>query len=272
MNVAIDDGDYFVQYGSEYMVQEYKKKWTNNTDTPSFTWIGRTTYDTRISPLLIQIYNVNTGTTTATDSYSQTNQDSTQFLYKGVGFQGLSQSFTAGSDCYVPKVAFYIRRTGSPPGTVTANIYSHSGTYGTSSIPGSLMATSIPIDTTTLTSSLTLVDFTFNTPVKLTNGTKYVVSIEYNGGNASNSLEVGVDASSPSHGGNEGRLFTNAWSALSSEDVCFFVYITPWETLATINTVPADTDFAKTVTQSTNVSNYYDSKNIVTFRVYQQVF
>lgn len=61
-NVAIDDGDYFVQYGSEYMIQEYRKTWTNNTDNPSFTWKGRTTYDTRISPLLIQIFNVNSST------------------------------------------------------------------------------------------------------------------------------------------------------------------------------------------------------------------
>jgi hypothetical protein len=44
-----------------------------------------------------------------------------------------------------------------------------------------------------------------------------------------------------------------------------------WETLATINKIPADTDFTTTVTQSTNIANYYDSKSIVTFRIYQQV-
>lgn len=40
------------------MIQEYKKRWINNTDIPQFTWKGRTTYDTRISPLVVQIYNV----------------------------------------------------------------------------------------------------------------------------------------------------------------------------------------------------------------------
>lgn len=56
-NVAADDGDYFVEYGSEYMIREYKKDWTNNVDSIYFTWRGRTTYDTRVSPMLIQIYN-----------------------------------------------------------------------------------------------------------------------------------------------------------------------------------------------------------------------
>lgn len=40
------------------MVETFKFANTNNTATPSFTWKGRTTYDTRISPILIQIYNV----------------------------------------------------------------------------------------------------------------------------------------------------------------------------------------------------------------------
>lgn len=61
MNVAIDDGDYFIQYGSKYMIQEYKMDWTNNTDVPTFTWKGRTTRSTLISPFLIQIYNVTSG-------------------------------------------------------------------------------------------------------------------------------------------------------------------------------------------------------------------
>lgn len=58
-NVSGDDADYFIEYGSEYMIRNYQCDWTNNTDIPSFTWRGRTTIDTRISPMFIQIYNVN---------------------------------------------------------------------------------------------------------------------------------------------------------------------------------------------------------------------
>lgn len=57
--MAVDDSDYFIQYGSEYMVQEYKKKWINNTDSPRFTYKGRSTEDTRVSAILIQIFNQN---------------------------------------------------------------------------------------------------------------------------------------------------------------------------------------------------------------------
>lgn len=44
-----------------------------------------------------------------------------------------------------------------------------------------------------------------------------------------------------------------------------------WETLANQTLVPADTDFQVIVTQSTNVANYYDTNNVVTFRSYQLV-
>lgn len=61
-DVAGDDGDYFIEYGSEYMIREYKYDWINNTDSPQFTWRGRSTVDTRVSPILIQIFNVNSST------------------------------------------------------------------------------------------------------------------------------------------------------------------------------------------------------------------
>lgn len=61
-NVTVDDGDYFVEFGSEYIIQEYKRKWINNTDNIAFTWAGRSTESTVTSPLLIQIYNVNSAT------------------------------------------------------------------------------------------------------------------------------------------------------------------------------------------------------------------
>ncbi len=49
-------------------------------------------------------------------------------------------------------------------------------------------------------------------------------------------------------------------------------YNTPaWETLASQTMVPADTDFTLSATQSANLSNYYDSRNTVSARVYQLV-
>lgn len=61
-SVSVNDGDYFIEYGSEYMIREYKYKNLNNTDIVTFTWKGRSTESTQVSPILIQIYNVTSGT------------------------------------------------------------------------------------------------------------------------------------------------------------------------------------------------------------------
>lgn len=54
-----DDGDYSIQYGSEYIISNYKRTNTNNTDVPSFTWRGRSTQSSVTSAMIMQIYNVN---------------------------------------------------------------------------------------------------------------------------------------------------------------------------------------------------------------------
>lgn len=58
-DVSNDDGDYFIEYGSMYVIRQYKKQWVNNTDNIYFVWKGRSTQSTLVSPILIQIYNVN---------------------------------------------------------------------------------------------------------------------------------------------------------------------------------------------------------------------
>lgn len=60
-NEAIDDGDYFIERGARYVIQEYRDMHINNTDNITFTWKGRSTLSTLISPILIQIYNFSTG-------------------------------------------------------------------------------------------------------------------------------------------------------------------------------------------------------------------
>lgn len=60
-DVSVDDGDYFIESGAEYLIREYKKDWTNNTDIITFTWKGRSTISSQASPIFIQIYNVTTG-------------------------------------------------------------------------------------------------------------------------------------------------------------------------------------------------------------------
>ena len=270
-DVMDDDGDYFIQFGSEFMVVNFQEKFANSTDNINVRWSGRSTVSTVTSPVFLEIYNVNTGTSTATDSYSESNQSGTEFMYKGAGFKGVAQSFSPSSNSRLAKATFYLRRTGSPDGYITARLYSHSGTYGTSSVPGNLIASSVPVLATSVPTSLTLTDFIFPYPTRLDSGTNYVISVEYANGDSSNNIEVGEDTTSPTHGGNQSTLFNNLWTQSSTIDVCFYIYITSWETLDMENLKPADTDFTLSGSVTTNVSNYYDTRNQVTCRVWQQV-
>jgi len=55
-----DDGDYYIQYGSEYIITEFSYTHLNNTDAIQIVWNGRSTLSTKISPVFLQIYNNNT--------------------------------------------------------------------------------------------------------------------------------------------------------------------------------------------------------------------
>jgi hypothetical protein len=123
------------------------------------------------------------GGTGVIDSYDTSHQDSTTFLNGST--LALGQSFT-GNGATVTQAQFYLNKTGSPTGNAVAKIYAetHSTAYGTDSIPtGTALATSDNFDVSTLTTTLALVSFTFSggNQIVLTNGSLYVVTIEYTG-------------------------------------------------------------------------------------------
>lgn len=121
-------------------------------------------------------------------------------------------------------------KTGSPTGTMYAKVYAITGTYGTDATPtGAALATSDGVDVASLTTSYNLITFTFSgaNRITLTADTYYAVIVEYAGGDSSNYLRVGADNSSPSHDGNRigWSNSSSTWSASSTTDVCFYVYI-----------------------------------------------
>jgi len=59
-NVSADDGDYFIQSGTQYVITQFKNTHQNNTDSITVTWKGRSTEAPFISPLVLQIYNQTT--------------------------------------------------------------------------------------------------------------------------------------------------------------------------------------------------------------------
>lgn len=168
------------------------------------------------------------------DSYGESYYSTSMVVVLG-GITQRGQSFT-GDGGTLDKIKFYLSKYGSPTGSAYARIYSHSGTYGTSSIPTSLggtpptynlLATSDAFDVSTLSSTeMQLKEFTFSGDQKITleDGTYYVLAISYTGGDTSNRIYIGADNSTLSHSGNYSSYNGWSWSYNSSYDIVFYVY------------------------------------------------
>lgn len=158
------------------------------------------------------------------DQYATTNQDSSHPMSSDTGAhqQGVGQSVRLSEAGYVTAVSFFLSKFGSPTGNAVAKIYATSGTHGTSAVPtGTALATSGNVDVSTLTGSYALTEFTFSQLVLLSENTTYCVVIEYSGGDVSNYVQVGIDATAPAHAGNDAVYFASAWGANPGFDVIF---------------------------------------------------
>lgn len=140
---------------------------------------------------------------TIADSYSETNVDS--YLSLGASFVRFvaGQSFT-GVAGTLHSVRLLLRKVGAPPGNFNIRVYAHAGTFGTDSAPTGAFLASFTVAASTLSTTATLENFIMDAVnrIGLVAGTKYVVTVEYGNGDASNYIEVGRDTSSPTHAGN----------------------------------------------------------------------
>ena len=202
---------------------------TDTTPTLLFTGIDEHGNDVRYN---IQVSdNAGFASTGTPDSYSTSNQDGTGKCGAndpGNGiYPGYAQAFDSGAGGTLDLCKFYLSKTGTPTGNATAKIYAHTGTFGTDSKPtGTALATSDVLDVSTLTGSLVEKTFNFSgaNRIALTASTKYCVTIEYSGGDASNYVNVGFDENSPTHGGNMALLISGTWTE-NFRDAIFTVQV-----------------------------------------------
>jgi len=148
----------------------------------------------------------------------------------------VGQSFT-GDGSKLTSCKFYLYKLGSPTGNATAYLFTHSGTYGTSSVgSGTNLAASATFDVSTLTGSIAPITFTFNGTYTLVDGTHYVIAVFYNGGDASNRILAGCDGTIVG-AGHDGNLcyFNGSWNADSTDDALFYVYGTINDTYSVAN-------------------------------------
>lgn len=158
------------------------------------------------------------------DAYPENHYASGDGLDDSAEHSDVGQSFTAGHTANITSAKFYVAKLGSPTGNAVANLWAHSGTFGTSSQgTGTPLAVSDPVDISTLSSSHALATFNFSTPFGLTAGTHYVITCNFTGGDASNKLEVGK-GTDLAHPGNEASKSSGTWSHNAFDDVCFYVY------------------------------------------------
>lgn len=165
--------------------------------------------------------NIHTNMSEIIDSYSEIHSDNNGPL--NIVGAALGQTFTGNGDKLVSAAA-YLSKSASPSGNIYICIYSHTGTWGTSGIPDQLLATSDPIDASTLSGSLAIIPFNFSGANKITlqNGTHYCMAVQFDG-DTTNYVNVGFDDNSPTHPGNKFYLHIG-WHAQSNMDLIFYVY------------------------------------------------
>lgn len=154
------------------------------------------------------------------DSYSETNQDAGLNLHSATVTR-CGQSFTPFLSGNLTSVQFYLLKSGSPTGNITASLYNTTPTLSSANIPvGLTLAVSNPLDASTLTGSYQWVTFSFVASPFLIAGMNYIVCVNYSGGDVSNYITVGYD-SSGNHLGTQSR-YQASWTAFNV-DTCFVV-------------------------------------------------
>jgi hypothetical protein len=175
------------------------------------------------------------------DSYSESNQDDYDSIRvvhpSAIGYNSARfQSFTPSVTKKLTSCKFSLMKVGSPVGNLKADLYAHSGTYGSTSVPtGNALATSSnSVAMASLSASAyALFTFTFDGTYTLTYGTNYCIVVYAADATTldttTNYILCGEDASSPGHGGNEGGYGSSTWYYSSpSVDMCFYVYATTY--------------------------------------------
>lgn len=162
----------------------------------------------------------NSNNATSVQTYANSNQDSEVTIGDGTT-DAVSHSF-AGVAGQLVKGGMYLRKVGTPTGNAYLQLYAHSGTFGTSSVPtGAVLIQSTAFDVSTLTGSLADVEIFFEAAAfaLLAGATNYCLVLDCSGitGDGSNHVAVGYDGSAPSAAGNAATQATagGGWTSQS---------------------------------------------------------
>lgn len=156
------------------------------------------------------------------DEYTVDNYSADQTIDNNL--DAVYQSFVGNGE-HLSSITLLIEKVGVPAGDMTMEVYAHTGTYGTSSEPtGAAIATAVAINTDNeLDLHYHIVMFLFDETVTLTNGVNYVWQLNYTTGTATDYINLAIDNTTPTHGGNFGTYNGVTYTSVSGTDAIFRV-------------------------------------------------
>ena len=169
--------------------------------------------------------------TTLTENYPTANYDDwiqIDDTHPSAGsVSAAGQSFLNTYTSKLESVKFYLRASGTPNGWLYAQLFAHSGTYGSSSVPtGAALATSAIVACSGLSSAaFNLFTFTFSGANQyiLQANTHYCIMIYRTA--TVDFVYMATDDVGPTHTGNAFMYDTGAWAAINTEDTIFYLYV-----------------------------------------------
>lgn len=168
------------------------------------------------------------------DSYSESKIDAAFSIYAvfppATLFGAVGQAVTISLSKKLSSVKFWLKKYGSPTAQVVVRVYAVTGTVGVNAKPtGDAIAESDVVEASSLSSAGGLVTFSFSgvNRISLVAGQsicflalcKSATLID-----GTNYFDIWVDASSPSHAGNNCVWYNNGWAGSSAYDSCFYLY------------------------------------------------
>lgn len=162
------------------------------------------------------------------DSYTGATTDNNIMFYNG-GVSEDGQSFSCGGNYTLDSCVFKISKSGTPTGNYYAQLYSHTGAYGSTGDPDTLLATSEALDAANLSTTPTDKTFAFSGANRVSmSATYYYIVVKYLGGDASNMVMVRDCYATHTHSGCEAyKVGGGAWSNSTAADIYFIVYGNP---------------------------------------------
>jgi len=177
------------------------------------------------------------------DSYDIANCDADASINNGT-FLAEGHSFTGKYGKLKSIDVLLAIDDGNPTGNIYIYLYTHSGTFGTSSVPtGDILAISDPVNTANLTATPTLTKFTFSglNQYRMVEDEKYCFYIHHPEGTATDNCKTRVDANSPSHGGNAFYEDAGGFTATDEYDLGFYAYAEIGHEIISLPTTEAGT-------------------------------